>query len=320
MKELLQVNKLCVSYGKIPVVQDVSLHLKAGEIAGLVGESGCGKSTLLRALMMLNGDTAHVTGGSILFLGQDLVQMNEEALRQLRGDQISMIFQDCGEACDPVKTIGYQFWETMNSHGKKYSKRECNAQASDLLRQLRMPEPERILKSYPFELSGGMNQRVGIALAMINHPKLLLADEPTSALDVTVQMQVLRQLHDLRNTYQTAMLIVTHSMGVAAQLCDLIGVMYAGHLVEWGPCGDVLAHPAHPYTKALIGAIPQGDGQDLVGIPGRTPDFSQEMIGCPYGPRCPYAAEDCHREMPAEQTRPNGHWVRCCHPLDQEEL
>jgi oligopeptide transport system ATP-binding protein len=312
---LLQVNNLCVSYHDTAVVQNVGLHLKKGEIAGLVGESGCGKSTFLRTVMMLTDDAAHVTDGEILFEGADLVQMSDEELRCLRGSEISMVFQNAGQSCNPVQTIGYHFWEAMNSHGQKRSKKECHKEAAALLSQLRMADPERILKSYPFELSGGMNQRVGIALAMINHPKLILADEPTSALDVTVQMQVLSQLNDLRKTYDTAMLVVTHSIGVVAQLCDTIGVMYGGQMVEWGPCAAVLEAPAHPYTEALIEAIPTDDGSDPKGIPGMPPDFGSEIKGCPYAPRCPYAAPSCEADTVPQQSLSPNHWVRCCHPL-----
>lgn len=311
MNNLLEVTNLSVSYHQVPVVQNVSLSLAQGEIAGLVGESGCGKSTFLRTLMMLTDDAAHVTGGSILFEGQDLTQKSSEQLRKLRGAEISMIFQDSSLACDPVQTIGYHFWETMNSHGKKHSKKECYAKAAALLTQLRMTDPERILKSYPFELSGGMNQRVGIALAMINNPKFILADEPTSALDVTVQMQVLHELSQLRERYGTAMMVVTHSIGVVAQLCDTVGVMYGGRLVEWGPCQAVLEHPAHPYTKALIAAIPQGDGAEPVGIPGMPPDFTNPFPGCPYGPRCPYRTAACEAAMPEQSWVTENHWV-CC--------
>lgn len=314
---MLEIENLSVSYYDVPVVQSVSLSLRKGEIAGLVGESGCGKSTFLRAVMMLPDDAAHVTDGAIIFQGQDLTKASEESLRKLRGTEMSMVFQNSAEACNPVKTIGYQFREAMTSHGEKYPKKLCNQKAADLLRSLRLQNPERVLKSYPFELSGGMNQRVGLALAMINNPQLILADEPTSALDVTVQMQVIKQMRELREKYGTAMLVVTHSIGVVAQLCDKIGVMYAGRIIEWGTCAEVLNTPAHPYTKALIEAVPDMDGQMPKGIPGMPPDFTQQDPGCAYAPRCPYATDACRKVMPEKRTVSGTHWT-LCHREEQE--
>lgn len=316
MNKILEVENLTVGYGNTPVVQDASMTLYKGEIVGLVGESGCGKSTLLRTLMMLTDENARIMNGTVVFEGKNLVDMTEEQLRLIRGQDISMVFQNSAEACNPVQTISYHFWEIMNSHGEKHSKKECNEKAAKLLRQLRLQNPERILKSYPFELSGGMNQRVGIALAMINNPKMILADEPTSALDVTVQMQVLREMHDLRNEFQTAIVLVTHSIGVVAGLCDTVGVMYGGRIVEWGPCEDLLSHPYHPYTRALIDAVPTEAGKDPKGIPGMPPDFGTDISGCPFAPRCPHASSECERKMPKQLSVTEKHKVWCCHPVE----
>ncbi|RHO86093.1 ABC transporter ATP-binding protein [Ruminococcus sp. AF41-9] len=316
MDKILEVKNLTVGYGNTPVVQNASMTLHKGEIVGLVGESGCGKSTFLRTLMMLTDENAHIMSGTITFENKNLADMTEEQLRLIRGQDISMVFQNSAEACNPVQTIGYHFWETMNCHGEKHSKKECNKKVAELLKQLRLQKPERILKSYPFELSGGMNQRVGIALAMINNPKLILADEPTSALDVTVQMQVLREMYDLKKEFQTAIVLVTHSIGVVAGLCDTVGVMYGGHIVEWGSCEDLLSHPYHPYTKALIEAVPTESGKDPKGIPGMPPDFGTSMPGCPFAPRCARASSQCKKEMPKQIDITDKHRVWCWHLED----
>ena len=315
MEKVLEVKNLTIGYEKKPVVRDAELVLQKGEIIGLVGESGCGKSTLLRTLMMLTDENMSIMEGSILFEGKDLVSASEEKLREIRGEKISMVFQNSGEACNPVKTIGYHFREVMNSHGQKRSKKECCQYAAELLSQLRMPDPERILNSYSFELSGGMNQRVGIALALANHPQIILADEPTSALDVTVQMSVLKELHDLREEFQTSMILVTHSIGVVAQLCDTVGVMYAGRMVEWGRTEGLLSEPYHPYTRALIDAVPTELGEDPKGIEGMPPDFDAQIPGCPFAPRCPYADDLCNSTMPSRSDTEEERWVRCFHPL-----
>ena len=317
MDKILEVEHLTVGYGNTLVVQDASMVIHKGEIVGLVGESGCGKSTLLRTLMILTDDNTRIMSGSVMFDGKNLAEMSEEQLRRIRGKKISLVFQNAGEACDPVQTIGYHFWETMNSHGERRSRRECDEKATHLLEKLRLQNPERILKKYPFELSGGMNQRVGIALAMINNPEMILADEPTSALDVTVQMQVLKELHDLRQEFQTAVALVTHSIGVVAGLCDTVGVMYGGRVVEWGSCEELLSRPSHPYTKALIDAVPTEYGNDPKGISGMPPDFGEIISGCPFSPRCPYASSECTRNMPEQRNVNENHWVRCIHPLKE---
>lgn len=316
--KLLEVEHLTIGYGQIPVVQDASLVVHKGEILGLVGESGCGKSTLLRTLMLLTNKDTQIMEGSVLFEGKHLEQMTEEELRGLRGNEISMVFQNSGEAFNPVQTIGYHFWETMNSHGEKQSKKECAKQAEQLLEKLRLKNPKRILKNYSFELSGGMNQRVGIALAMINNPKLILADEPTSALDVTVQMQVLKELHDLRDEFKTAIILVTHSIGVVAGLCDTVGVMYGGRIVEWGSCEDLLSYPCHPYTRALIDAVPTETEWEPKGIPGTPPDFWKNSLGCPFAPRCTLKSDECSQKIPNQTDVEVNHWVRCIHPLRKE--
>ena len=264
--KLLNVDSLSVSYSHIPTVKDISFSISPGEIVGLVGESGCGKSTLLRTLMMLMEENCQIDKGAVFFEETDLTKLSEKELRLLRGKDIVMIFQNAALSSNPLHKIGHQFYETITSHSGKMSKKECYAKAEDILKKLKFKEPKRILNSYPFELSGGMNQRVALALAILMNPKLILADEPTSALDVTVQAQVIKQMRQLRESYHTAMLVVTHNMGVVAQLCDKVGVLYAGRIVEWGSVEDILEHPKHPYTQALISAIPEMNGEDPTGI------------------------------------------------------
>ena len=197
------------------------------------------------------------------------------------------------------------------------SKKECYAKAEDILKKLKFKEPKRILNSYPFELSGGMNQRVALALAILMNPKLILADEPTSALDVTVQAQVIKQMRQLREAYRTAMLVVTHNMGVVAQLCDKVGVLYAGRIVEWGSVEDILEQPKHPYTQALISAIPEMNGEDPTGIPGSPKEFTKEEIGCDFAPRCTKAKENCASMVPEKVVLSDEHWALC--PYCREE-
>ena len=282
-----------------------------------VGESGCGKSTLLRTLMMLMEENCQIDKGAVFFEETDLTKLSEKELRLLRGKDIVMIFQNAALASNPLHKIGHQFYETITSHSGKMSKKECYAKAEDILKKLKFKEPKRILNSYPFELSGGMNQRVALALAILMNPKLILADEPTSALDVTVQAQVIKQMRQLREAYRTAMLVVTHNMGVVAQLCDKVGVLYAGRIVEWGSVKDILEYPKHPYTQALISAIPEMNGEDPTGIPGSPKEFTKEEIGCDFAPRCTKAKENCACVVPEKVVLSDEHWALC--PYCREE-
>lgn len=308
---MLKIQELSVSYGETAIVKEISLSLQEGQIAGLVGESGCGKSTFLRAVMLLLDGDARISGGSIDFQGQELTQLSAEELRRLRGKDIAMVFQNAALAADPVRRVRHQFYETMTSHHGKMPKQDCYARAEELLRALHFLDPQRVLKSYPFELSGGMNQRVALAVAMVNQPKLILADEPTSALDVTVQAQVVGRMKELRDRFGTAMLVVTHNMGVVAQLCDFVGVMYGGRMVEWGTVPEVLEQPGHAYTKALLDAIPDMSGAAPVGIPGMPPDFTDPQPGCDFAPRCTHASAHCREHLPDKHTLSDTHWALC---------
>ena len=258
MSNILEYRNVDIHYGKKQVIENVSLSMKSGEILGIVGESGSGKSTLIRAAMGLLGEGGTVTQGQILYQGTnttiDMTQIHGEEMRRLRGAEIGMIFQNAGASLCPIRTIEEQLYEAVLEH-ESISKGEIRDRALELFEQLRFTNGEQILKSYPFEFSGGMNQRVGIVLAMVLRPRLLLADEPTSALDVTVQLQVLREMKKLRDMYGTSIVLVTHNIGVVNYLADHVAVMHQGKLVEYGTKEDVLNHPQDAYTKKLIGSV-----------------------------------------------------------------
>ena len=258
MSNILEYRNVDIHYGKKQVIENVSLSMKPGEILGIVGESGSGKSTLIRAAMGLLGEGGTVTQGQILYQGTnttiDMTQIHGEEMRRLRGAEIAMIFQNAGASLCPSRTIEEQLYEAVLEH-ESISKGEIRDRALELFEQLRFTNGEQILKSYPFEFSGGMNQRVGIVLAMVLRPRLLLADEPTSALDVTVQLQVLREMKKLRDMYGTSIVLVTHNIGVVNYLADHVAVMHQGKLVEYGTKEDVLNHPQDAYTKKLIGSV-----------------------------------------------------------------
>lgn len=258
MSNILEYRNVDIHYGKKQVIENVSLSMKPGEILGIVGESGSGKSTLIRAAMGLLGEGGMVTQGQILYQGTnatiDMTQIHGEEMRRLRGAEIGMIFQNAGASLCPIRTIEEQLYEAVLEH-ESISKGEIRDRALELFEQLRFTNGEQILKSYPFEFSGGMNQRVEIVLAMVLRPRLLLADEPTSALDVTVQLQVLREMKKLRDMYGTSIVLVTHNIGVVNYLADHVAVMHQGKLVEYGTKEDVLNHPQDAYTKKLIGSV-----------------------------------------------------------------
>ena len=258
MSNILEYRNVDIHYGKKQVIENVLLSMKPGEILGIVGESGSGKSTLIRAAMGLLGEGGTVTQGQILYQGTnatiDMTQIHGEEMRRLRGAEIGMIFQNAGASLCPIRTIEEQLYEAVLEH-ESISKGEIRDRALELFEQLRFTNGEQILKSYPFEFSGGMNQRVGIVLAMVLRPRLLLADEPTSALDVTVQLQVLREMKKLRDMYGTSIVLVTHNIGVVNYLADHVAVMHQGKLVEYGTKEDVLNHPQDAYTEKLIGSV-----------------------------------------------------------------
>ncbi|MGD9473787.1 MAG: ABC transporter ATP-binding protein [Eubacteriaceae bacterium] len=253
---LLAFNNVEISYDDEAMIQGVSLKMNKGEILGIVGESGSGKSTLIKASMGLLGRSGRVSQGEILYQGQNVLNLGDEAFRNLRGPKMGMIFQNCGSALCPIRTIGDQLCEAMKEHGQT-DRQAIKDEALAMFDRIHLHDGDRILNSYPFELSGGMNQRVGIVMAMILKPDLLFADEPTSALDVTVQAQVVKEMMALRETFGMSIVIVTHNIGVVSYMADNVAVMCKGRLVEYGKTRDVIDHPIKDYTRQLIGAVPR---------------------------------------------------------------
>lgn len=260
---LLELNGVSISYGGNVTVRDVSLALEEGEICSIVGESGSGKTTVIRAIPGLLPAGGEVTSGDILFRGESLLTLDRNSLHALRGHDISMIFQDSGAMMDPIKTVGSTFVEYIRAH-EKTTKKEAWKKGADMLAKMRLPDPERVMRSYPFRLSGGMRQRVGIAFGMTYQPKLLLADEPTSALDATTQAQIVREMKELRDTYGTAMIMVTHDLGVAAYMSDRIVVMRGGEVVGAGTRDEILHKTENDYIRMLLDAVPELGGERFV--------------------------------------------------------
>ncbi|MBN8930147.1 MAG: ABC transporter ATP-binding protein [Rhodospirillales bacterium] len=295
-----------------PAVDGVSFALARGETLALVGESGCGKSiTSLSIMGLVPKPAGRIGGGHIRLEGQDLVGLDEPTLERIRGNRIAMIFQEPMTSLNPVMTIGAQVAESLMVH-KGLSRREAERRALGVLDEVKIPSAARRLHDYPHQFSGGMRQRVMIAIALACEPAVLLADEPTTALDVTIQAQVLGLLGDLKDRHGMAMLFITHNLGVLAQIADRVAVMYAGQIVEQAPVGAVFARPAHPYTRALFAAIPRmdRDAQDLAAIPGRVPPLDAMPAGCRFAPRCPLAQAGCELPQvlaPVEA----GHAARC---------
>ncbi len=300
---LLEVRGLVTQFrtgkGWMNALRDVSFSVAKGRILGIVGESGSGKSLTAKSIMRMVPDPGVITGGQIVFDGRDLMGLSEDEMRQVRGRQIAMVFQDPQAALNPVKTVGWQIEEALVVHGT--SRKAAQGRAVELLRQVGIPDAEGRINDFPHQFSGGMRQRVVIAIAIANAAPLIVADEPTTALDVTIQAQVLRMLVDLRDRYGVAVILITHDMGVVAELCDDVVVMYAGRVVEQGATADIFEAPQHPYTRALLRSMPQVDGEAqerLQAIPGATPDLSQLPPGCAFHPRCSYAEDICHRVVP----------------------
>lgn len=259
--EILNIENCTINYqGQKAAVSDVSLSVGEREIVSIVGESGSGKTTLIRAILGILPPGGIVAGGKILFQGRNLLELDERSQQKIRGTEIAMIFQDVGASMDPIRIVDSQYRESILVH-HKMPKEKCRALETDMLKKMHLTDPERVLGSYPFELSGGMKQRVGIAMSMTAQPKLLLADEPTSALDVTIQAEVVREMKKLREQYQAAIILVTHNMGVASYISDKIGVMCRGELVEFGKRDDVIFHPQHEYTRNLLAAVPRLEGK-----------------------------------------------------------
>lgn len=310
MKTILKIEDLCTENDGVSILKDISLSVKKGEIVGIVGESGCGKSTLLRTLLHITEEDEKITKGRIIFDGSDITDIKSRELRNIMGSSIGVVFQNAGSSLNPLRKIGTQFVETLKSN-IKISRKDALKQALSMLEKMNLHDCECILNSYPFELSGGMKQRVSIALAMIMKPQLLAADEPTSALDVTVQKQVIDEMMRLRDEFNTSILIVTHSMGVVSYMVDKIAVMYGGRIVEYGDKKSILEKPMHPYTKALISAIPKLDGVLPQGIKGSPPSFTEKVKGCSFKDRCQSAQEGCSAADVRLQLAGEERWVAC---------
>ena len=305
--------------GEVKALNDVSIHLKEGEVLGIVGESGSGKSVTAYSLMGLTAYPGKLIGGELHFNGHEVEKMTEKDFSKMRGKEVSIIFQDPLTSLNPVYTIGNQIIEVIRLHTDA-DKKKAYARAVELLSLVGINEPEKRMKQYPHELSGGMRQRVMIAIALACEPKLLIADEPTTALDVTIQAQILELMEDIRAKKNTGILMITHDLGVVAEMCSRVVVMYAGRIVEEAPVHDLFADPKHPYTQGLIGSVPKlGSGvESLPSIPGSVPDLSVMPKGCKFAPRCKYAMDICHQQEPELENINEAGTRKCrCHLLNK---
>jgi oligopeptide/dipeptide ABC transporter ATP-binding protein len=319
MEALLEVRGLSVDFqtprGRVHALRDVDLMVPRGEVVGLVGESGCGKTTLVSAVMRLLAENAEIRSGQILFDGQDILTLAPDRLRRLRGDRIAMVFQDPMTALNPVLTIATQAIDVQ--YRAQASRAEKRRRAIAMLRRVGIPDPERRIDRYPHEFSGGMRQRICIALALIAGPDLLIADEPTTALDVTLEAQIIHLLRELKDEVKGSILFVSHHLGLVAELCDRVTVMYAGEVVETGTVHDVFHRPQHPYTAALLRCDPARIEQATRALPtieGEVPNLTLLPEGCVFRPRCPQAFDRCMAPPPLYPAAP-GHAARC-HLLD----
>jgi len=327
MSALLEVENLRTQFdtsaGTVRAVDGISYTVNEGETVGIVGESGCGKSVgALSVLRLIPDPPGRIASGSIRFAGSNLLTLSEAEIRKVRGGQIGMVFQEPMTSLNPVLTIGLQLCETMEIH-LELSPQEAQARAIELLDMVGISEPARRLQQYPHHLSGGMRQRVMIAIALSCKPKLIIADEPTTALDVTIQAQILELMKNLTKRFGVALIIITHNLGVVARYADRVNVMYAGRIVESGTASDVYHRPVHPYTLGLLRSVPRMDrprGGRLIPIDGQPPDLTREIEGCAYRPRCSFAVERCAREAPPIEEVANGHASACFEKARLERL
>ena len=315
---ILEIENLSISFftrlREIPAVMDFSCVVQPGEAMGLVGESGCGKSTVALGVMQDLGVDGKIVGGTIKFKGRDLNKMSMEELRDIRGSEIAMIYQEPMASLNPAMKIGKQLIEVPMIH-EGVSEKEAYARALEVVTDVKLPDPKRILESFPHQLSGGQQQRIVIAMALMSKPSLLILDEPTTALDVTIQAQILKLMRDLRDEKGTAILLITHDLGVIAEMCDDVTVMYAGSVVETGSITDVLSRPRMPYSIGLLHSIPTIEAGSeravLPIIPGQVPDPNLHFDGCRFHPRCPFADEKCISTPPPMMEVEPGHFAAC---------
>lgn len=324
METILQVKGLKTYYytkaRTVPAADDVNFEVGRGEVLGIVGESGCGKSTVARSVVGLIDKTyTKIMGGEILLNGKDLVKATPKELCEIRGKQISMIFQDPFVSLSPVYTVGDQIFEVMHAHDKSLTKKKAFPEILALMKKVGIPSPESRIHDYPYQLSGGMQQRIMIAIALACKPDILIADEPTTALDVTVQAQVLDLLRSLKNEYKMSIILISHNLGVIASMCDRVLVMYGGVVVEEGPSLAIFKKPKHPYTRGLLASIPSiaDDKDELYSIRGTVPAFSAPVSRCRFADRCDFCTEECLREEPMLHETSDGCKVRCIHLVEE---
>ncbi|MGM9604495.1 MAG: ABC transporter ATP-binding protein [Faecousia sp.] len=323
-KPLLEIRSLRTSFhtrGRmVQAVRGIDLTVHEGEILGIVGESGSGKSVSMKSVIRLVPPSAEVTADSIRLDGMELTALSDKQMCGIRGSSISMIFQDPMTSLDPLKRVGAHIEEVLHRH-LKMSGAEARQEAISLLRKVGVPSPETRVKQYPHEFSGGMRQRVLIAMALACHPRLLIADEPTTALDVTIQAQILDLIQNLQRQEKMSVILITHDLGVVAQLCRRVAVMYAGLILEEGTADEIFEFPAHPYTRALLRSIPsidEADGRRLQPIEGHAPSLLSPPPGCPFAPRCPYAAPACGERIPVMVRLTETHQTRCPFHIKEE--
>jgi peptide/nickel transport system ATP-binding protein len=320
MPHLLEVKNLQTQFptraGLVRAVNDVSFYVDRGELLGLVGESGCGKSITALSVMRLIAPPGKIVGGEIYFDGRNLLKLSDAEMRAIRGDDIAMIFQDPMTSLNPVFNVGEQIAEALRLH-RKLSRKAATAAAVEAMREVAIPDPSRRLNDYPHQLSGGMRQRVMIAMALACNPKLLIADEPTTALDVTIQAQILELLNELRRTRELAVLLITHDLGVVAEVADRVAVMYTGRIVEESPVDELFARPKHPYTEGLLRSVPKLTAHGVIGderlatIEGTVPSPTDLPPGCHFAPRCPYRMPRCTEQEIPLYDLPGEVRVRC---------
>jgi oligopeptide/dipeptide ABC transporter ATP-binding protein len=318
VSNLLEIEDLRTQFftsaGTVRAVDGISYNVKEGETVAIVGESGCGKSvSALSILRLIPNPPGKVVGGEIRFQDKDLLKLSDQEIRDVRGKDIAMVFQEPMTSLNPVLTIGLQLTETLQHH-LGMSDEECNARAIELLGMVGISEPERRLEQYPHHLSGGMRQRVMIAIALACEPKLIIADEPTTALDVTIQAQILELMKELTRRLGVALIVITHNLGVVARYADRVNVMYAGKIIEMGSATDIYHNPRHPYTLALLKSVPRLDqprGAKLDPVDGQPPDLARLDDGCPFRPRCRFAIDRCATENPTLDSVAEGHFTAC---------